>query len=261
MGAAYWSVFPSTDSRAQPLGARPAPGSVAFVTTRWNLVLAAGGDSPEGMAALDQLCRVYWYPLYAYVRRCGYGPHDAQDLTQAFFADVFRKNYFRAADRDRGKFRSFLLTSLRHFLAHEWKKARAEKRGGGLPLVNLEELGAETLFQEEPATAGTPERLYDRTWALRVFEHGLAQLCQESAAQGKNRQFERLKDFLTEEPGPGAYDAVAASLDLSPNAVAVAVHRLRQRYAALVREAVAETVAQPAQVEDELRYLISLICG
>jgi DNA-directed RNA polymerase specialized sigma24 family protein len=222
-------------------------------------VLAARGDSAESTTALDQLCRTYWYPLYAYVRRFGHGVHDAQDLTQAFFAELFDKSYLRAADRERGKFRSFLLTAFRHFLAHEWEKKRAAKRGGGVPPLYLDEQTAEEWYQQEPATAGAPDQLYDRTWGLRVFEQSLARLRQEFVVQGKTRQFEELKSFLTHEPAPGAYAAVAASLDLSPNALAVAVHRLRQRYAVLVRDSVAQTVAQPDQVEEELRYLISLI--
>lgn len=223
-------------------------------------MLAAGANSPESAAALEQLCRSYWYPLYAYVRRFGYNVHNAQDLTQAFFAELFRKDYFRAADRERGKFRSFLLTGLRHFLAHEWEKNRAAKRGGGAVPLCFDEQIAEAQYQHEPASNGSPERLYDRSWALRVFEQGLERLRRELIDQDKTAQFEQLKPYLTQEPGSGAYAAAAASLGLSPNAVAVAVHRLRQRYAALVREAVAETVAQPGQVEEELSYLISLIC-
>jgi RNA polymerase sigma-70 factor (ECF subfamily) len=224
-------------------------------------VLAAGGDSPARAVALEQLCRTYWYPLYAFVRRSGRSPHDAQDLTQAFFAEVFQKDYFRAADRERGKFRSFLLTALRHFLIDEWEKGNAVKRGGGVAPVSWDEEAAEDWYQHEPATlATTPERLYDRSWALRVFVQGLERLRQEANEQGKSTQFDRLKNYLTQEPGQGAYTAMAASLGLSPNAVAVAVHRLRQRYAALVRQCVAETVAQPNQVEEELTYLISLIC-
>jgi DNA-directed RNA polymerase specialized sigma24 family protein len=223
--------------------------------------MAAGEDSPAKAAALEQLCRGYWYPLYAYVRRLGHPAHDAQDLTQAFFAELFIKNYFRAADRERGRFRSFLLTSLRHFLAHEWEKGQAAKRGGGVAPLSWDQQTAEERYGHEPAAAATPpERVYDRSWALRLFEQGLERLRQECIEQGKCFQFEQLKSYLMQEPGPGAYAAVSANLGLSPNAVAVAVHRLRQRYAALVRESVAQTVAQSGQVEEELDYLISLIC-
>lgn len=224
--------------------------------------MAAGGDSPESAAALEQLCQRYWFPLYAYIRRAGHSPHDAQDLTQAFFAELFRKSYFRAADRERGKFRSFLLTALKHFLAHEWEKSQAAKRGGGLALVSWDEETAEAWYQQEPTASGaTPERLYDRSWALRLFEQSLERLRQECAEQSKDLQFEQLKSYLTQEPEPGAYAKAAARLGLSANAVAVAVHRLRQRYAVLVRESVAQTVAQPDQVEEELAHLISLICA
>jgi len=225
-------------------------------------VLAAGGDSPARSGALEQLCQTYWYPLYAFIRRSGRSPHDAQDLTQAFFAELFRKDYFRAADRERGKFRSFLLTALRHFLIHEWEKGNAAKRGGGLAPFSWDERTAEDLYQHEPTALGTtPERMYDRSWALRVFERGLEWLRQETNEQGKGPQFDKLKSYLTREPETGAYAAAAASLGLSPNAVAVAVHRLRQRYATLVRQSIADTVAQPGQIEEELTYLISLICN
>jgi len=250
------SVSPSVDTSSQPT----LTASASFATTHWSVVLAAGGDSPESTAALERLCRAYWYPLYVYVRRSGYGAHDAQDLTQAFFSEILRKNYFRAADRERGKFRSFLLTSLRHFLTHEWEKARAGKRGGGVSQIHLDDPVVEDCYRQECGTGGTPERLYDRAWALRLFEQGLARLRQECVEQGKTRQFDQLKNYLTQEPAPDGYTAAGASLGLSPNAVAVAVHRLRRRYAFMVREAIAQTVGKPSQVDEELGYLISLIC-
>ncbi len=184
----------------------------------------------------------------------------AQDSTQAFFLDLFDKNYLRAADRERGRFRSFLLTGLRHFLAHEWEKSRAAKRGGGRVPLPLDTEMAESCYLREVPTGTSPEALFDRAWALRVFEQSLAGLREEFASRGKLDQFDRLKNYLTEEPGPGAYASLGAALRLTPNAVAVAVHRLRQRYGELVREAVAHTVAQPALVEEELRYLVSLVC-
>ena len=251
-------MFPSADSQL-PVGSAFAVPSGCFATTHWSVVLAAGGDSPEGAAALEQLCRTYWYPLYAYVRRTGRSPHDAQDLTQAFFAEVLRKEYFRAADRGRGKFRSFLLTALRHFMAHEWEKARAAKRGGGVVPLCWDEQGAEQRYHQEPGNENTPEQAYDRSWALGVFEQSLTRLRQELADAGKAFQFEHLKKYLMQEPAPGDYGALGPILGLSPNALAVAVHRLRQSYAMLVRQAVAETVAQQDQVEEELRYLISLV--
>lgn len=245
--------------QASCLGSNAGTGT--FATTHWSVVLAAGGDSPASLAALEQLSKNYWYPLYAFIRRSGRSPHDAQDLTQGFFVELFRKNYFRAADRERGKFRSFLLTALRHFLMHEWEKSRAAKRGGGFVPVSWDEQTAEQWYQHEPTASGsTPERLYDRSWALRLFEQSLERLRHELTQQSKGHQFEQLKCYLTREPEHGEYAQAAATLGLSPNAVAVAVHRLRQRYASLVREAVAETVAQSSQIEEELTHLISLVC-
>ena len=233
--------------------------STGFATTHWSVVLAAAGDSAESAAALELLCRTYWHPLYAYVRRLGHLPHDAQDLTQAFFAELLRKEYFRAADRQRGKFRSFLLISMRHFMAHEWEKACAAKRGGGIAPLSWDEQDAEEWYHQDTGMRSPPEQAYDRSWALRVFEQSLLRLRQECQASGKASQFELLKKYLTQDPAPGAYEVEAAELGLTCNALTVAVHRLRQRYAALVREEVAQTVAQPDQIEDELRYLISLV--
>jgi len=251
-------VPPLADNVLQRLNASTAPSS-NFATTHWSVVLAATGDSTESAVALEQLCRTYWHPLYAYVRRLGHLPHDAQDLTQAFFSELLRKQYFRAADRQRGRFRSFLLTALRHFMAHEWEKACALKRGGGIAPLSWDEQTAEQWYHQETGTLSTPEQAYDRSWALRVFEQSLLRLRQECHESGKASQFDRLKQYLTQDPAPGAYNAEAAELGLSSNALAVAVHRLRQRYAALVREEVAQTVAQSDQVEEELRYLISLV--
>jgi RNA polymerase sigma-70 factor (ECF subfamily) len=254
-------MFPATSKSLETSGGHFPAHLGSFETTHWSVVLAAGGDSPASDKALEQLCRTYWYPLYAFVRRTGHSAHDAQDLTQGFFAELFRKNYFRAADRERGKFRSFLLTALRHFLAHEWEKGKAAKRGGGFGPVSWDEEMAEDWYQHEPAKPGaSAERVYDRAWALRVFEKALERLRSEADEQGNGLQFDTIKSFLTKEPGAGAYPSIASSLDMSPNAVAVAVHRLRQRYAIMVRQMVADTVAQDGQVEEELDYLISLVC-
>jgi RNA polymerase sigma-70 factor (ECF subfamily) len=254
-------MFPSNGA-VEGAAARSVPVSSTFATTHWSLVLTAGGDSPGSVAALEQLCRTYWYPIYAFIRRSGHSSHEAQDFTQGFFAELFRKNYFRAADRERGKFRTFLLTALRHYLAHEWEKGQAAKRGGGVASVSWDGETAEDWYQHEPIAAlASPERMYDRTWALRVFEYGLERLRLECSEQDKEPQFDKLKSYLTQEPDPGAYAEVGAALGLSPNAVAVAVHRLRQRYAALVRAVVEETVAKPEQVDDELSYLIGLVCA
>lgn len=231
-----------------------------FATTHWSVVLAAGSErSGNAEKALAQLCESYWYPLYAYVRRQGYSPPDAQDLTQEFFARFLERKYFLAANRERGKFRTFLLVSLKHFLAHEWEKAQRQKRGGGQTFVSLDEVDPEERYARELATELTPERLYDRRWALTVLEQTLAALREEHAASGRGELFERLAGFLSRPPAEGDYAALAAASGTTPGAIAVAVRRLRARYNALVREHIAQTVNSPALVDEELRYLITLV--
>ena len=238
------------------------PGGAVFATTHWSVILAAGdAASPKSAEALEKLCRTYWFPLYAYVRRAGRSPEDAQDLTQAFFEHFLENNVVRRADRQRGRFRSFLLTSMRNFLSHEWRRSRAEKRGGGQSLFAWDELCAESRYQPEPASELTPDEVFDQRWALTLFQQALVRLREELAAAGRKEQFERLKDFLSAEVGEGAYAELATRLGLSRNGVAVAVHRLRQRYGQIVRDEIAQTVASPAEVEDELRNLIKLMSG
>ena len=239
-----------------------APGAREFRTTHWSVVLAAGDTaSPQSAEALEKLCRTYWFPLYAYARRSGHSPEDAQDLTQAFFHHFLEKKAVSRADRQRGRFRSFLLTSMRNFVSHEWRRARAEKRGGGRSLLAWDELSPESRYQPEAASEMTPDKVFDQRWALTLFQQALVRLREESTAAGKSEQFERLKDFLSAEPGEGAYAEIAAHLGLSSSGVAVAVHRLRQRYGQLVRDEIAHTVANPAEVEEELQYLIKLMNG
>ena len=231
----------------------------AFATTHWSVVLAAGHDStPSAHAALDKLCRTYWYPLYAYVRRKGHCPEDAQDLTQDFFARFLAKKYFKLADPERGRFRAFLLTSLKHFMVHEWERSQAAKRGGGQPIISWDELAAESRYDLEPASALSPEMLFDRRWALTLFERGLTQLKAEFVAAGKDGQFERLKGFLSSESSDGDYAAAGAELGLTAKTVAVAVHRLRARYGELVRAEIAHTVSAAPEIDAELRYLVGL---
>jgi RNA polymerase sigma-70 factor (ECF subfamily) len=237
-------------------------GTRWFATTHWSVVLAAGqAASPQSTEALERLCRTYWFPLYAYVRRKGYGPEDAQDLTQEFFARFLKRNSLARADRERGRFRTFLLTSLQNFLGHEWERARAEKRGGGLTFVPWVEEGPEGRYQLEENSQLGPDQVFDQRWALALFQHALERLQQESAAGEKGAQFDELKAFLSTEPDEGAYAGAASRLGLSTGAVAVAVHRLRQRYRELVREEVAHTVATPGEVEGELHHLIELMSG
>src|SRR6266571_5519589 len=199
-----------------------------FATTHWSVVLTAGhSNSPQAAAALEKLCRLYWYPLYAYVRRKGHSPQDAEDLTQAFFAHFLERNYVARASRQRGRFRSFLLTSLQNFLAHEWERARAVKRGGGRTLLPWDEVSVESRYQLEAASDLTPDKIFEERWASTLFQKALAGLQQEFAAAGHSKQFDRLKGFLSTEAQAGAYTELAASLGMSAGAVAVAVHRLR----------------------------------
>jgi RNA polymerase sigma-70 factor (ECF subfamily) len=231
-----------------------------FASTHWSVVLAAGQrQSAESAEALATLCRVYWYPLYAYARRRLPRPDDAQDLTQEFFAQLLEKDYLRAADPTRGKFRSFLLTAFKHFLAKERDRANAQKRGGGRHSVSLDFQDGESRYQREPADHATPETLYERRWALTLLEQTLAQLRQEFTGSGKQKVFEALKETLTGEGPPRPYAQIAAELDMSEQAVKVAVHRLRRRYQELLRAAIAQTVPSAEDVEDELRDLFAAV--
>lgn len=233
-----------------------------FATTHWTVVLTASDQAaPQATQALEQLCRLYWYPLYAYVRRKGNSAHDAEDLTQAFFAHFLDRNCLARASQQRGRFRSFLLTSLQNFLAHEWEKARAAKRGGGRTLLPWDELSGESRYALEPASDLTPDKIFEQRWAATLFQKAFAELQKEMADAGNSEQFDRLKQFLSAEAQPGAYAEVAASLGMTSGAVGVAVHRLRQRYGELVREEVAHTVTSPAELEDEMRHLIELMSG
>jgi RNA polymerase sigma factor (sigma-70 family) len=232
-----------------------ADGSADFRTTHWSQVLAAGQGGTSGHAsALDQLCRTYWYPIYVYVRREGHAAHDAQDLTQDFFARLLRLNSLEAVAPHKGRFRTFLLASLKHFLADARDAARSLKRGGSQPTVPLDALEAEQRYQLEPVTADTPDVLFDRRWALALLEQSLARLRLEYQTPDKTRQFEQLKEFLQNPSADGDYDRVAARLQLTPGAVAVAVHRLRQRYRDLVRTEIAHTVTNREELAEELRH-------
>jgi RNA polymerase sigma factor (sigma-70 family) len=231
-----------------------------FLTTHWSVVLAAkDGSSPESVAALEVLCRTYWYPLYAFVRHQGHSPSDAQDLTQEFFARLLAKEYLRAADREKGRFRTFLRVALRRFLANEWDRERRLKRGGGQPPLPLDAVAAEHRYQAERDDVLPPDHLYERRWARALLEQVLSRLRAEYAAGGKTAEFERLKGGLTAERGGIAYADIAAALVLSEGAARVAVHRLRKRFRVLFRAAVAETVSTPEEVEDELRYVVGLL--
>jgi DNA-directed RNA polymerase specialized sigma24 family protein len=231
-----------------------------FTTTRWSVVLAAQDQaSPESVAALEILCRTYWYPLYALVRHQGHAPSDAQDLTQEFFARLLSKEFLRAADREKGRFRTFLRVALRRFLANEWDREHRLKRGGGQVLLPLDTSAAEQRYQEERDDAFPPDHLYERRWAGALLQEVLARLRAEYVADGKTAEFEQLKGALTAERGGIAYASIAAALELSEGAARVAVHRLRKRFRVLFRAAVAETVSAPDEVEDELRHVVTLL--
>lgn len=236
------------------------PHAAQFSTTHWSVVLEAGhGDSAEVAAALEQLCRTYWYPLYAYVRRRGYTPEDAQDLTQEFFARLLEGNSIASAVKDKGRFRSFLLGAMKHLLADENAKAEAKKRGGGKVIISWEQHHAEEQFGHEHANEQSPDRLFDRRWALTVLSQAAARLRAEFAVVGDTTLFEHLKSYVTSDQAAPPYATTASLLGLSESAVKSAIFRLRRRYAELVRDEVAETVNNTADMEDELRYLRSVV--
>ena len=230
-----------------------------FATTRWSVVLAAGGSSsPAAREALERLCRAYWYPLYGYVRSKGFGPHDAEDLTQEFFARFLASDALRTVSEERGRFRAFLLASLNHFLANEWDRLRAQKRGGGRVLSSLDAANAEERLQMEPATDSTPERLYERRWALTLLDAVLERLRVVMTSAGKAGLFDALRGFLSDGAGAMSYLEAAERLGMTEAATRKAVQRLRQRYRELLREQVAHTVGAPHEVESELRRLMSV---
>jgi RNA polymerase sigma factor (sigma-70 family) len=236
--------------------------SSRFYTTHWSLVLTAQEKaSPASAEAMELLCRTYWYPLYAYVRRQGHNSHDAQDLTQEFFSRLLEKGYLHAAASEKGRFRTFLLVALQRFLANEWDRARALKRGGGRTHVPLDAAEAESRYQTEPADSMTPERIFERRWAVTVLEQTLVRLRAEYERLQRLPEFERLKEFLTAERGTIPYGEVAAALGVSAGAARAAVHRLRKRFRELFREQIAQTVSNPDDLEDELRYVVAALSG
>jgi RNA polymerase sigma-70 factor (ECF subfamily) len=234
------------------------PGSPQFPTTRWTLVVAAGDPhQKDAQSALVSLCENYWYPLYAYLRRRGYPADQAEDLTQEFFTRVLEGRYLDRADREKGRFRSFLLTSLKFFVADEEDRQRARKRGGG-QIVSFEFSSGEDRYQREPAHDETPERIFERRWALSVIDRVVERLRLEFVQHGRLEHFERLKVFLLGQ-SDAPYEALAREMNTSEGALKVAIHRLRKRYRELFRQEIADTVADPADVESELRYLAAAL--
>ena len=245
---------------------RPASGSKvpapAFVTTRWSVVRAAGGsDTTSARAALEKLCRTYWYPLYAYVRRRGHSPEDAQDLTQEFFARLLEGQSLAGADPELGRFRSFLLTCMNHFLTDEWKKAKAKKRGGGREMLSLDWAAAEERFDLEPADNSAPDRIFEKQWALALLAEVLNRLEMEYQQEGKTELFAALKQTLMGSRESQPYAELAASLGMNESAVKVAVHRLRKRYRELIREEIAGTLDRTQDIEQEMRHLFRALSG
>jgi len=245
-------------ARPQPRGAS-TPGPASFLTTRWSVVLAAGrpGEA-RARAALADLCEAYWRPLYAYVRRRGHGVEDARDLTQAFFARLLEKNAVEGADPRRGRFRGWLLGALKHFLANEWDRAQAQKRGAGRVPLSLEFESADERLALEPAHELTPERAFERDWALSVLERAFQALEAEWTARGRRELFAALKPSLAGEPGE-SLRSIGQRLGQSEGAVKVAAHRLRRAFRALLRREIAETVESEAEVEGELAALIEAL--
>ncbi len=223
-------------------------------------MLAAGGRSvPLAEEALEKLCRTYWYPLYAYLRRRRYGEHDAQDLTQGFFAHLLGRQSIQGVERAKGKFRSFLLASLNYYLADERDRAKAQKRGGGREILSLDSHGAEERYRIEPVDDRTPERIFEHRWAMTLLDRVLTRLAEEFTEAGKRELFDRLQPFLVEGTGAQTYAEAGREAGMSEEAVKKAVQRLRRRYGQLFREEIAQTVANPQEVEEELRYLCNVL--
>ena len=245
----------------------PARGSLAledkpaaFPATHWSVILAArAGQDTQAAIALENLCRAYWYPLYAFVRRQGYDTPDAQDLTQGFFARLLEKDYLADVDRRKGRFRSFLVAAIKHFLADERDKASALKRGGGQVPISLDAQAAEDRFRLEPAHELTPEKLFERLWALSLLRRVFGRLAQDYAEADKKELFAELQEFLAPGAEAASYALLARRLNMNEGAVRMAVHRLRQRYGQLFREEVAHTVADPNEIEEEMRHLLRVL--
>jgi len=238
----------------QPTSSCP-PGDI-FATTHWTVVLAAGQrHTPQSDGALEELCKTYWFPLYAYVRRRGHTKEDAEDSVQAFFARFLEKNYLAGLSAERGRFRAFLLASLKNFLANEWDKSQRQKRGGGAVPLSLDWQTADTQFQVAATNQPSPEKAFDREWALALLAKVIDRLQQECSADGKAKLFSELKIFLTAGKGELSHADAAKSLSMDETAVRVAVHRLRKRYRVLLRTEIAQTLADESQVDEEMRAL------
>jgi RNA polymerase sigma factor (sigma-70 family) len=234
-------------------------GGAAFTTTHWSIVLEAQGESPAAQEALEKLCRTYWRPIFAFLRRQGIPPEEAEDITQGFFAELLERRSLSAVRKEKGRLRSFLLGGLKYFLANEDRRAMAVKRGKGQRPIPLEELRAGERIETEPADPMTPDQIYERRWALTILERVLSRLKDEYLAADNAALFDSLKQLLPDEPGSPSQAEIAARLGMSENAVRQAFYRFRQRYQTLLREEIANTVATPGDIEDELRHLIAVL--
>jgi len=252
---------PAVDNGASrsAIGQTPQDGAVAFATTHWSVVLAAQGPSPAAQEALEKLCRSYWRSIYSFVRRQGVGPEEAEDLTQGFFALLLERRDLDMVRKEKGRLRSYLLVSLKHFLANERHRAMAVKRGEGRRPIALDELRSGEHADLEPAHELSPDRIYERRWALTVLEQVFARLKNEYGAAENARLFDCLKELLAGESGQPSQAKIAGELGMTENAVKQAFHRFRQRYQMLLREEIAHTVAVPGDIEDELRHLIAVL--
>jgi RNA polymerase sigma factor (sigma-70 family) len=231
----------------------------AFTTTHWSVVLEAQGESPAAQEALEKLCRTYWRPIYAFLRRQGFRPEEAEDITQGFFAQLLERRKFSALRKEKGRLRSYLLGALKYFLADERRRAMAIKRGKGQGLIPLEELRADEQIHMEPSDPMTAEMIYERRWALTVLERVLRRLKDEYVAAGNAALFDSFKELLPDEPGSPSQAEIATQLGMTENAVRQAFYRFRQRYQSILREEIAPTVATPGDIEDELRHLIAVL--
>jgi RNA polymerase sigma-70 factor (ECF subfamily) len=234
-------------------------GKGPFTITHWSVVAQAAGDSQQARAALETLCGKYWYPIYAFIRRRGSSHHQAEDLTQDFFAHLLGKELIGKADRNKGKFRTFLLATLNNFLTNDRDKQAALKRGGGCQIVSLDETQADGRYREEPSADLTPEKVFERHWALSLLAQALARLKQEHLNAGKAGLFAKLEPWLTGAPGAEWFRPCAKELTMSENALRVALHRMRRRFGQLVREEIAHTAANEADANDEMRHLFAAL--
>ena len=233
-----------------------------FATTHWSVVLKAGrSDTTRADEALSKLCQTYWYPLYAYVRRRGYSPHDAQDLTQGFFECLLARKSLASADPHKGRFRSFMLGAMSHFLTDQWEKSQTQKRGGGQELISLDLAAAEERFDLEPVDTATPDKAFDREWATALLDEVLAALEKEYQREGKGELFEALKTALAGTRECQPYALLGKRLELTEGAARVAVHRMRKRYRELLRAEIANTVTSPDELGEEMNYLFQAMAG